>query len=99
MDNILVQVSGSKRVILFPPSDVDCLYMKGDKSQVLEVDTPDLEKYPLFAKAKRYECILEPGDAVFIPCKSHLISEVGLAEAFNFSFCNFKIYNKSFVAT
>jgi tRNA wybutosine-synthesizing protein 5 len=69
MDNVLVQVSGTKRIILFPPSDVDFLYMKGDKSQVLEVDNPDLNKYPLFIKAKRYECTLQPGDAIFIPCK------------------------------
>lgn len=67
MDNVLIQVVGKKRVILFPPSDVEYLYMKGDKSQVLEIDNPDLEKYPLFSKARRYECELEPGDGLFIP--------------------------------
>lgn len=68
MDNILIQIRGKKRVILFPPSDVDKLYMKGDKSQIIEVDSPDLSKYPLFSHSKRYECILEPGDSIFIPC-------------------------------
>ncbi|RNA01362.1 tRNA wybutosine-synthesizing 5 [Brachionus plicatilis] len=67
MDNILIQINGKKRVVLFPPSDVDNLYMKGDKSQVLEIDNPDLSKYPLFAHAKKYECILEAGDVIFIP--------------------------------
>ncbi|CAF0715070.1 unnamed protein product [Brachionus calyciflorus] len=67
MDNILIQVSGRKRIILFPPSDIEYLYMKGDKSLVLEVDNPDLEKYPLFTKASRYECELNPGDGIFIP--------------------------------
>lgn len=56
---------------MFPPSEVEYLYMKGDKSEVLEVDNPDLNKYPLFAKAKRYECELEAGDAIFIPGKSY----------------------------
>lgn len=74
MDNILIQVKGKKRVILFPPSDVEYLYMKGDKSQVLEVDSHDMEKYPLFHKANRYECELEPGDGIFIPCKSIILS-------------------------
>lgn len=68
MDNILIQINGKKKVILFPPSEVDYLYMKGDKSQVLDVENPDYSKYPLFSHAKRYECILETGDSIFIPC-------------------------------
>lgn len=67
MDNVLIQVKGQKRVILFPPSEVDNLYMTGDKSLVTDVDSPDLEKFPLFAKAVRYECELMPGDGIFIP--------------------------------
>lgn len=39
----------------------------GDKSEVLDVDSPDLEQFPEFVKAKRYECVLEPGDLLFIP--------------------------------
>ena len=69
MDNVLIQVVGSKRVILFPPSDVDYLYMKGDKSSVLEVDDPDPVEFPLFSKATRYECVLNAGDSIFIPGK------------------------------
>jgi tRNA wybutosine-synthesizing protein 5 len=67
MDNVLLQVSGHKKVVLFPPSDVNNIYMKGDKSQVLDIDNPDLEKYPLFANVTRYECELVKGDALFIP--------------------------------
>ena len=43
--------------------------MSGDKSEVLDVDNPDLTKYPEFAKATRYECELEPGNILFIPGK------------------------------
>lgn len=43
------------------------MLMLGDKSEVLDIDCPDLEKYPKFLKAQRYECILEPGDLLFIP--------------------------------
>lgn len=39
----------------------------GDKSEVLDVDSPDLKLFPEFVKAKRYECVLEPGDLLFIP--------------------------------
>ncbi|XP_068101346.1 tRNA wybutosine-synthesizing protein 5 isoform X2 [Hyperolius riggenbachi] len=67
MDNLLIQVTGRKRVVLYSPRDAPYLYLSGDKSEVLDVDNPDLSKYPLFSRARRYECILEAGDVLFIP--------------------------------
>ncbi|KAG2459297.1 TYW5 protein, partial [Polypterus senegalus] len=67
MDNLLVQVTGRKKVVLFSPQDAAYLYLSGDKSEVLDIDSPDLKKYPEFIKAKRYECCLKPGDVLFIP--------------------------------
>ncbi|KAL5005656.1 hypothetical protein ScPMuIL_016814 [Solemya velum] len=67
MDNFLIQVIGRKRVVLFSPSEADKLYLNGDKSEVLDIDDPDLEKYPLFGHCERYEGTLEPGDVLFIP--------------------------------
>lgn len=67
MDNFLLQVTGKKRVTLFNPQDAHYLYLSGSKSEVLNIDSPDLDKYPLFPKARRYECSLEAGDVLFIP--------------------------------
>ncbi|KAG5833552.1 tRNA wybutosine-synthesizing protein 5 [Anguilla anguilla] len=67
MDNLLAQVSGRKRVVLYSPQDAENLYLSGDKSEVLDIDSPDLKQYPRFVKARRYECVLEPGDLLFIP--------------------------------
>ncbi|XP_017294113.1 tRNA wybutosine-synthesizing protein 5 [Kryptolebias marmoratus] len=67
MDNLLAQVTGRKRVVLFSPQDALHLYLSGDKSEVLDVDAPDLKRFPDFVKASRYECVLEPGDLLFIP--------------------------------
>lgn len=67
MDNFLIQVTGKKRVTLFSPRDAQYLYLSGSKSEVLNVDSPDLIKYPLFSKARRHECSLEAGDVLFIP--------------------------------
>ncbi|XP_012584024.1 PREDICTED: tRNA wybutosine-synthesizing protein 5 isoform X2 [Condylura cristata] len=67
MDNFLIQVTGKKRVVLFSPRDAQYLYLSGTKSEVLNIDNPDLAKYPLFSKARRYECSLEAGDVLFIP--------------------------------
>ena len=69
MDNVLIQVTGHKRIVLFPPTDVDYLYMKGDKSLVVEIDKPDLKEFPLFDKTTRHQGDLLPGDCVFIPGK------------------------------
>ncbi|TRY94189.1 hypothetical protein DNTS_028362 [Danionella cerebrum] len=55
MDNILAQVTGTKRVVLYSPKDALHLYLTGDKSEVLDVDSPDLQLYPEFVKACRYE--------------------------------------------
>uniref|UniRef100_A0A1B6C0F6 tRNA wybutosine-synthesizing protein 4 n=1 Tax=Clastoptera arizonana TaxID=38151 RepID=A0A1B6C0F6_9HEMI len=67
MDNLLIQVHGKKRVVLFSPSDVNYLYLNGDKSEVLDIDNPNLEQFPDFHNAIKYECFLESGDIIFIP--------------------------------
>lgn len=69
MDNILIQLHGRKRVILFPPSCADCLYLSGSSSSVLEWKEADISKYPLakYAVENSVEIVLEPGDALFIP--------------------------------
>uniref|UniRef100_A0A1A8H0P4 tRNA wybutosine-synthesizing protein 5 n=1 Tax=Nothobranchius korthausae TaxID=1143690 RepID=A0A1A8H0P4_9TELE len=67
MDNLLAQVTGRKRVVLYSPQDALHLYLSGDKSEVLDIDGPDLKRFPEFVKARRYECVLEPGDLLFIP--------------------------------
>ncbi|PVD38143.1 hypothetical protein C0Q70_00754 [Pomacea canaliculata] len=67
MDNMLIQVTGHKKVVLFSPQEACNLYLDGDKSAVLDIDNPDLIRFPKFAKACRIEGCLEPGDILFIP--------------------------------
>lgn len=67
MDNILIQITGHKRVALFPPNDVLNMYMIGDKSEIIDIDNVDYDKYPKFRDVDWYECVLEPGDILFIP--------------------------------
>ena len=55
MDNILIEVKGSKRVVLFPPNQALNLYLKGDKSLVTEIDDTDLSLYPKFANVERFD--------------------------------------------
>lgn len=67
MDNLLVQVVGKKKVVLFPPSDAPYLYLVGDKSRVLDLDHPDLSLFPLFPQASPHETLLGPGEVLYIP--------------------------------
>ncbi|XP_066991715.2 tRNA wybutosine-synthesizing protein 5 [Anabrus simplex] len=67
MDNILIQIRGRKRMILFSPSEALNMYLIGDKSQVIDIDNPDTKLYPKFFEAERHECFMEPGDILFIP--------------------------------
>lgn len=80
-DGILMQLYGSKRLVLFPPSQLSNLYpfpvmahlryglrRRASYSQVYP-DRPDFATFPKFCEAfqQRYEVILEPGDVLFIP--------------------------------
>ena len=67
MDNLLVQVVGRKKVILFPPSDAPHLYLVGDKSSVMDVTSPDPSLFPQFSLATPHEAWLEKGEVLYIP--------------------------------
>ena len=66
----LIQIFGQKRFILFDPEQEQYLYPSADRpnhTQIADIDRPDLEKFPLFAKAKPISFVLEPGEILFIP--------------------------------
>jgi cupin-like protein len=70
--NLLVQVTGRKRVILFAPQDGSKLYAHQLTSKLshfsrVNVDAPDVKAFPKFAAARAFEATLEAGDALFIP--------------------------------
>jgi hypothetical protein len=58
----LAQIQGRKRCTLFSPSDSPLLY-----DGKVDPEHPDPLKYPLFEEATAYECIIGPGDLLFMP--------------------------------
>ena len=68
-NNLLCQLTGTKRVVLYPPHQVRNLYVHTSSSRVIDIDNPDYELFPKFrlAEQHRRECILQPGDVLFIP--------------------------------
>jgi tRNA wybutosine-synthesizing protein 4 len=66
MANVYAQVIGSKRMILFPPSDVSHLaFAPGASSSSLDVFS-SLDS-PTLAATHPHEACLEPGDVLFLP--------------------------------
>ncbi|KAL0042760.1 hypothetical protein WJX79_009907 [Trebouxia sp. C0005] len=82
-DNFLAQVAGFKFLRLYSRQQTPLLYVeRGQATQsamnatraqknisAVNVEHPDLKKHPGFAQAKHLECVLGPGDMLFIPAK------------------------------
>ena len=71
-ENLLSQVCGRKRVLLFAPQQTSRLYpfpahSKTPHMSQLNIDQLDINKFPKFQKAQCMECLLEPGEMLFIP--------------------------------
>lgn len=58
----LAMIAGSKRALLFPPSETPRLY-----GGAVDPEAPDLSRHPEFAEATAYECVLGPGELLFMP--------------------------------
>ena len=75
-ENVAVVAAGRRRFTLLPPAAEPYLYMGpsdptpgGTPVSMVHLTAPDLDRFPLFAKAlpMAMEAELSPGDAIFIP--------------------------------
>ncbi len=70
-DNIFAQVWGRKRIFLSPPHHDVFLY-PSEANAILfgspfDPEAPDFERFPLTRQATMIECIVEPGDMLYVP--------------------------------
>src|SRR6185503_3890356 len=66
--NVLnVQTVGSKRITLIDACQLPKVYNQQSYYSMVDVERPDLERFPDFAGATVRSAVLQPGDAVFIP--------------------------------
>ena len=65
---MLTQFYGRKKVVLVAPKYSRLLYkLPFNTHSLINLDNPDLKKYPGLKYIETYECVLEPGDSVFMP--------------------------------
>jgi tRNA wybutosine-synthesizing protein 4 len=68
MANVLCQVRGTKRLVLYPPSDVRALGIPpGGSSSAINVFEPSERQRSRLAQTHAREAVLRPGDVLFIP--------------------------------
>lgn len=70
-DNIFAQVWGRKRIFLSPPHHDAFLY-PSEANAILfgspfDPEAPDFARFPLARQATMIECIVEPGDMLYVP--------------------------------
>lgn len=72
--NILSQVVGWKYVRLYAPEENEALYPRSIEDSIdmsntsqVDLDNPNIEKFPKFLNAKYVEGIIGPGDCLYIP--------------------------------
>jgi hypothetical protein len=98
-DNIACVVAGHRRFTLFPPEQVDNLYVgplemtpSGQAISLVDFAHPDLQRFPKFATALEHARVVElaPGDAVFIPSMwwHHVESQSELNLLVNYWWCD-----------
>jgi hypothetical protein len=80
----LAQIIGRKRCILFSPDDSAALY-----DGKIDPDRPDFLRFPRLRHATAFECILEPGELLFMPCNWwHHVVALEKSMTVNYNFFN-----------
>jgi hypothetical protein len=87
-DNLMCQYIGTKRLMLYPPSQIPWLYTRGYApawSGIADPRRPDLRKFPLFARASAVEVTLRAGEVLYLPKKwAHFVVNVETSLMVNF---------------
>ncbi|TRY61818.1 hypothetical protein TCAL_14918 [Tigriopus californicus] len=69
--NMLCQVMGRKYIRIYHADQTPRLYPHADfllsNTSRIDLERPDFDSFPLFKEAEGFECVLEPGDMVYIP--------------------------------
>jgi hypothetical protein len=80
------QIVGRKRWRFVSPLETPKLYNYNGVFSPVDVDKPDLARYPLFAQAQVLEVVVEPGETVFLPLAWwHQVTSLDVSLSFSFT--------------
>lgn len=80
------QVVGRKRWRFVSPLQTPLLYNRMGVYSPIDLDAPDLQRYPLLRDAQVLEVVLEPGDTLFLPLGWwHQVSSLELSMSFSYT--------------
>lgn len=70
-DNLFVQIWGCKRIFLAPPHHDEFLYPRKANALLFgspfDPEAPDYASFPLARRAALVECVVNPGDMLYVP--------------------------------
>ena len=89
--NLLSQVIGEKYISLYSDKVSDMVYPYDDmllcNTSQVDLENPDLEKFPKFHSAPYVECRLKPGEMLYIPPKFwHFVKSLSVSFSVSFWF-------------
>uniref|UniRef100_A0A1Z5KWR7 JmjC domain-containing protein 5 n=1 Tax=Ornithodoros moubata TaxID=6938 RepID=A0A1Z5KWR7_ORNMO len=87
--NLLTQVFGEKYIRLYSKEQTQYLFPHEshllDNTSQVDVENPDLDKFPSFSQAKYTECVLSPGEMLYIPPKCwHFVKSLSPSMSLSF---------------
>jgi len=86
------QVVGRKRWRLVSPLETPKLYNYNNVFSPIDLDNPDLNRYPLFSQVTVLDVVVEPGETAFLPLAWwHQVTSMDVS--LSFSFTNFDLPN------
>lgn len=86
-NNLFFQIYGRKKFIIFDYQDAKYCGRYDWRWFKLNPETPDLEQFPLYAKANPIEVIVNPGDILYLPPGTlHMVRSLDPSISFNIDF-------------
>jgi len=67
MNILFAQVFGRKRFTLISSNQVHLLYNEKGVFSEVDVENPELDRYPMFKEVRSLQVVLEPGEVLFLP--------------------------------
>jgi hypothetical protein len=80
------QIVGRKRWRFISPLQTPLLYNHFEVYSPVDIDHPDLDRFPLYAQATVLDVVVEPGETVFLPLGWwHQVSSLDVSLSFSYS--------------